>query len=507
MSNTPMSGTATPQIIGRYALYDVIASGGMASVHIGRLIGPVGFARTVAIKRLHPNFACDPEFVAMLLDEARLAARIRHPNVVPTLDIVAEGKEILLVMEYVVGESLMHLLRSARTAGQPPPLPIVVDIMVGVLNGLHAAHEATDERGDALNIVHRDVSPHNILVGTDGSARVLDFGIAKASNRIHQTQGSQVKGKLRYMPAEQMLGRKVTRAADIYSASVVLWEALAGRRFFDAEQDAEVMYRVLEGASQPPSAVRGDIPRELDEIVVRGMSKNPDDRYPTAKAMANALEAAAPAVTRSTVSDWVFVTVGRRLEEREERVAAVERTSSSVPVLPEHEALLPRRTLTAPVRDSTLSRAGSISHSISPAALGAGVGGKRMRQRFALVGALALLAGAGLATVIGRGMRSESRAAWTPASALAVSGVAAAALAPVAIQAKLVPAVASAAPVSADLPQTPPLASAAGPPKTSAPSPPLAAALPATVKGPKRVLRPATTVRSPVPSSTLYRRE
>jgi serine/threonine-protein kinase len=502
MSNTPMSGTATPQIIGRYALYDVIASGGMASVHIGRLIGPVGFARTVAIKRLHPNFACDPEFVAMLLDEARLAARIRHPNVVPTLDIVAEGKEILLVMEYVVGESLMHLLRSARTAGQATPVPVVVDIMVGVLNGLHAAHEATDERGDALNIVHRDVSPHNILVGTDGSARVLDFGIAKASNRIHQTQGSQVKGKLRYMPAEQMLGRKVTRAADIYSASVVLWEALAGRRFFDVEHDAEVMYRVLEAANQPPSSVRRDIPRELDEIVMRGMSKNPDDRYPTAKAMANALEAAAPAVTRSAVSEWVFVTVGRRLEEREERVAAVERTSSSVPAMPEHEALLPRRTLTAPLRDSTLSRAGSISHSVSPAAMRASIWGKRLRQRLTAVGALALLAGAGLATAIGRGLRSDTRPAWTSASAPVASGNAAGAPAPVVSQTNPVKAT-TAAPVSADSPP----ASTAGSAKTSAPQSQLAAAVPATTKAPKRVARPATTARTPALSSTLYRRE
>ncbi|HZU82484.1 MAG TPA: protein kinase, partial [Polyangiaceae bacterium] len=159
----------TRQRIGRYTLCAEIASGGMATVHLGRLLGPAGFARTVAIKRLHPPFAKDPEFVASFLDEARLAARIRHPNVVPTLDVVAIGGELFVVMEFVLGESLAELSRHSQSRGDVVPAAIAAAIVSGALHGLHAAHEARDEVGELLGIVHRDVSPHNILVGADGA--------------------------------------------------------------------------------------------------------------------------------------------------------------------------------------------------------------------------------------------------------------------------------------------------------------------------------------------------
>ena len=432
----PVSSLQAPQIVGRYALFEVIATGGMASVHLGRLMGQVGFARTVAIKRLHPNFACDPEFVAMLMDEARLAARIRHPNVVPTLDIVAEGKEVLLVMEYVAGESLHHLLRAARAAHRPPPIPVVVDILVGVLSGLHAAHEATNESGEPLGIVHRDVSPHNILVGTDGVARVLDFGIAKAAGRMHQTRGAQVKGKLRYMPAEQMLARQVTRAADVYAASVVLWEALTGQRLFDGENDAQVMMQVLERHHPPPSSVRRDIPPALDEIVVRGLQHNPEDRFPTAKAMAYALENAVAPVKRSAVTDWVLATVGDAIGQREARVAAVERAPSSSE--PSIEALetsstgsqiveLPRRTLPAGVTDvPTGSHVGSVSRSVKPSQ-SAAADARSKRLLLGIGGAAALLglllAWGGSAVLESSRSSAAGQASSSGASAAVLTGV------------------------------------------------------------------------------------
>ena len=172
--------------VGRYVVFDEIAAGGMASVHLGRLMGEVGFSRTVAIKRLHPHLARDAEFAAMFLDEARIAARIRHPNVVAVLDVVHDGSELLLVMDYVQGESLSRLARAMRPGGIPPR--IAVTVVTGVLHGLHAAHEATTERGEALDIVHRDVSPQNVLVGIDGVARVFDFGVAKAKSRAQTTQ-------------------------------------------------------------------------------------------------------------------------------------------------------------------------------------------------------------------------------------------------------------------------------------------------------------------------------
>src|ERR1700733_14777693 len=194
-----MDATASARpvrILGRYALYDEIAAGGMATVHLGRLIGPVGFSRTVAIKRLHQQYAKNPEFVAMFLDEARLAARIRHPNVVPTVDVVAMEEELFLVMEYIQGESLSRLFRAASVAAAPIPRSVAVTIMAGVLHGLHAAHEAKTEHGQPLDIVHRDVSPQNVLVGVDGVARVLDFGVAKAAHRVQTTQDGRIKGKL-----------------------------------------------------------------------------------------------------------------------------------------------------------------------------------------------------------------------------------------------------------------------------------------------------------------------
>lgn len=159
----------------------------MATVHIGRLKGPVGFARTVAIKRLHSQFAKDHDFVAMFVDEARLAARIRHPNVVPIIDVVADNGELLLVMDYVEGEALHYLLAAQRARDELVPPEIGIKIMIEVLAGLHAAHEATTERGRPLGIVHRDVSPQNIIVGVDGVSHLIDFGVAKAAGRIQST--------------------------------------------------------------------------------------------------------------------------------------------------------------------------------------------------------------------------------------------------------------------------------------------------------------------------------
>ena len=184
-----------PQLVGRYALYDKIAAGGMATVHVGRLLGPIGFARTVAVKRLHAHFAGDPEFVSMFVDEARLAARIHHPNVVATVDVVATEGELLLVMEFIQGESLAHLLNVTRKTGTRIPLELAATMIAGVLHGLHAAHEARGDRGEPLGIVHRDVSPQNVLVGVDGVARVVDFGVAMAADRVQTTRTGQMKGQ------------------------------------------------------------------------------------------------------------------------------------------------------------------------------------------------------------------------------------------------------------------------------------------------------------------------
>jgi serine/threonine-protein kinase len=241
------------RVVGRYVLHGEIASGGMATVHFGRLVGPAGFARPVAIKRLRPQFASDPEFVKMFLDEARLAARIAHPNVVPTLDVVDADDEVFLVMEYVQGVTLAQLARAAKRCGLPIPPSIAVAIVVGILQGLHAAHVARDDLGERLDLVHRDVSPQNALVGADGVTRLLDFGIAKASGRLQTTRDGQLKGKLSYMAPEQVRNEPTTPRTDIYAASVVLWELLTGQRLFyaDSEVGTITKYTAPEESIQP----------------------------------------------------------------------------------------------------------------------------------------------------------------------------------------------------------------------------------------------------------------
>jgi serine/threonine-protein kinase len=318
---------AEPRIIGRYALYDEIAAGGMATVHLGRLLGSVGFSRTVAIKRLHPQYAKDADFVTMFVDEARLAARIHHPNVVATLDVVSTDGELFLVMEYVMGESLGRLIPLTRAKGERIPPAFVATIMAGVLHGLHAAHEARDERGVPLGIVHRDVSPQNVLVGVDGTARVLDFGVAKAAGRIQTTREGQLKGKIAYMAPEQ-IGGTVARTTDVYAASVVMWESLTAKRLFQGDSEVDAMKKVLDARVEPPSVYIEDIPPSLEEIVLRGLDRDPAKRFQTAGEMALAIEEAVPMVAASKIGRWVEQTATQRLAARVERIASMESNSA-----------------------------------------------------------------------------------------------------------------------------------------------------------------------------------
>jgi serine/threonine-protein kinase len=315
-------------VIGRYVLFGEIASGGMATVHYARLVGQVGFTRTVAIKRMLPHCAKDPDFASMFIDEARLVARIRHPNVVPVLDILAEGGELSLVMDYVQGESLWRLLRAARASGERPHVRIVAAIMAGVLEGLHAAHEAVSEQGEPLGIVHRDVSPQNIIVGVDGVPRVLDFGIAKASVRLQTTRDGELKGKLLYMSPEQIRRRAVDRRTDIYAASVVMWEALAGRPLFVADNEAAIICMVVENQIPDLRQLDPSIPPALGAAVMRGLRADPDQRFATAQQMAGALEDAVGVASPREVARWVETMASEAIRLRAAAVAEVESISS-----------------------------------------------------------------------------------------------------------------------------------------------------------------------------------
>jgi eukaryotic-like serine/threonine-protein kinase len=316
----------------RYTLFDQISSGGMGSVHYGRFVGPAGFARTVAIKRLHPHLANESDFVSMLADEARLASRIRHPNVVSTVDVIESDEGLLVVMDYVHGESLSRLLRASVAMNKNPPPGVIVAIMTGALRGLHAAHEARSESGEPLEIIHRDVSPQNILVGADGQARVFDFGVAKAAGRLTTTREGLLKGKLAYMAPEQIQRDTVDRRCDIYAASVVLWEGLVGSRLFDGLSEGALVHRILNGPilgpSRAPRHDKGkaltktieqgsmDVLDKLDAVVLRGLARNPAERYATAREMAVALEAATKVASVEEVEEWVASMAGPVLAER-----------------------------------------------------------------------------------------------------------------------------------------------------------------------------------------------
>jgi serine/threonine protein kinase len=298
----------------------------MATVHFGRLQGAAGFARSVAIKRLHPQYAKDPDFVGMFLDEARLAARIAHPNVVPTLDVVTQGDELLLVMEYVRGSSLSRLLRTLTQKGERMPPHIAAAIAAGVLRGLHAAHEAKSETGERLEIVHRDVSPQNILVGSDGIARVLDFGVAKAAGRVQTTREGQLKGKLAYMAPEQITTGVVTRKTDVYAAGVVLWEMLTGRRLFRADNEAKLLALVLDSEVVPPTSLVEGLPEGFDQVVLRGLDRDPAKRYATAREMAIDVEAVIGVAPSTEVGEWVEIVAADELRERANRIEEIERS-------------------------------------------------------------------------------------------------------------------------------------------------------------------------------------
>ena len=256
----------------------------------------------------------------MFLDEARLAARLHHPNVVATLD-VGSTEFLYLVMEYVEGDSLSGLLRRARERQTTVPLEVTIRVLIDTLAGLHAAHELRGADGQVLNLVHRDVSPQNILVGADGISRITDFGIAFAAARSTNTQEGKLKGKFSYMAPEQVRGEAATRRIDIFAAGIVLWEALAGRALFRRKDDVATINAVLREKVVPPSHIVRTVPQALDAIVLKALEINPDRRFATAEEFANALEQLKiDSVSPKVVAAYVDATLGTELAQRRETI-------------------------------------------------------------------------------------------------------------------------------------------------------------------------------------------
>ena len=283
-----------PSHFGRYEVLFRIAAGGMAEVYAGCNRGEAGFARLVAIKRMLPHLADDARFVDMFLDEARVAAMIISPHVVQTIDLGrADDGAPYIVMDLVVGVTLAEVLRASALIGQPMPVGIAVEILAQAAQGLHDAHEAQTPAGNLLGIVHRDISPQNVLVGIDGRARVTDFGVAHALQRRTQTEAGTIKGKAAYFSPEQAEGRPLDRRSDVFAMGVVAWETLAGRRLFtSAEGTMAILELVRRMAIPDVRAVRPDIGPELADVVTRVLDRDRDRRHQSALELAVALREA-----------------------------------------------------------------------------------------------------------------------------------------------------------------------------------------------------------------------
>jgi hypothetical protein len=284
------------QKVGDYELVAHLRDGGMASLFLAHRTGAAGFMREVAVKIVHPELASDEQFRQMFLDEALLSSRIHHPNVVQVEELGEAGGAHFLVMEFVHGCSLAQLQRALMARGRRLAPAFATRIAIQVAEGLHAAHETRDEHGRLLDVVHRDVTPENILLAYAGHVKLIDFGIAKAYGRRHRTQDGLLKGKFRYMSPEQAYGRKIDRRTDVYQLGIVLWEMLTLRRLFDAETDLDLLSQVRTPRIVPPSALVDRIAPALDAAVMSALDPNPARRPADAQTFARLLGKAVPAV-------------------------------------------------------------------------------------------------------------------------------------------------------------------------------------------------------------------
>ncbi len=341
-----------------------LGQGGMAQVFLAIASGPVGFSKLVVIKEIRDEFADDPEFVSMFLDEARLAARLNHPNVVQTTEVGVDGRRYFICMEYLEGQPLNRIF--ARLAGGGElTRAMKVRLLVDALAGLHHAHEVRDLDGSALDIVHRDATPHNVFLTYSGQVKVVDFGIAKALSSSTETRTGVLKGKVHYMAPEQAEGEKVDRRADVFSAGMMLWESLAGHRPFRRMPDAAVMNKIIRGDIPSPFTVDPALPAPLEAICMKALAHDRDARFATAADMATALEEALESLgDRTTVRDAAKVVDRHFAEDRdamkrlvESQVALIQRASEGrtrrATALPVVDYDRPESPLSAPVGSPT----------------------------------------------------------------------------------------------------------------------------------------------------------
>lgn len=339
--------------LGRYEILTPVAQGGMAAVWAARMVGSRGFQKLVAVKTMLPALSDDPDFETMFLDEARLASRIHHPHVVEIVDLGDEHGWLYIVMEWVDGETIFTLNKRAKAKGGIP-LPLLLRIASSTCAGLHSAHETRDEKtGVLLDLVHRDISPQNIMISANGIVKIVDFGIAKAAGRMHNTMAKGIlKGKVPYGSPEQLSGGKVDRRSDIFALGILMYVMLTGRHPFKGETDQKTMENICTRAPVPLQQLLPTVPPDVEALVMRALEKETDKRWPDCAAMQRAIDQALSAlgvtVTDGDVAAFIKSTVGDLIEQRRAKLkSAIEHADNESAVLPSADSTSVRRSVTA----------------------------------------------------------------------------------------------------------------------------------------------------------------
>jgi serine/threonine-protein kinase len=425
---------------GKYQLVRELASGGMAQIFLSVYQGLEGFNRVVAVKRVLPQMTASPEFIQMFLDEARLAARLEHPNIVRTYEFGVENGRYFMVMEYLAGEDLNAVLNRAAATGHPLPIQFVAEVASRVCAGLQFAHELADADGRPLGLVHRDVSPGNIVVTYFGEVKLIDFGVAKAATNVVRTRTGILKGKISYMSPEQLRSRGVDRRSDVFSTGVVLWELLAGVRLFARDSDAATLYAILDDEIPPVQARRPDVPDDLARIVERALARAPDDRWATAEDMQLALDNFLArmshldlAATGATGASAAIADAGARGLARElEQLFGAERTTTKRAIA-QGQALAANIAVMGRLQsDLHAGPVGSFSEAVTaqtvefatPGVESATPPPPRSRSRVRIIAAIAAIAGAlggGLAYLLGHHDAADAVASGPGPAALTVT--------------------------------------------------------------------------------------
>jgi TonB family protein len=362
----PAISASGPDRFGQYEILERIASGGMAELYKARLSGVEGFQKILAIKKILPHLADNDEFITMFADEAKLAAQLNHPNIVHIFDLgKIESGGYFIAMEFVEGRDLRAILKSGREIGQPLPVPLSVYIACKVAAALDYAHRRRESDGRELKIVHRDVSPQNILISYEGDIKLCDFGIAKAASKASQTESGALKGKVRYMSPEQAWGKPIDRRSDLFSLGAVMFEMLTDQVLFRGDTDLTVLEKVRAAEVVAPSSVNPEVPRNLDAIVLKALAREPEDRYANASDMLRDLEAVLYAHTPAPGSADLAIYLHRlQAEEAAAAEARAREAARAIPPEPEQK----RKTKGTPVVRRGTGSAPNLAAPAAPAA-------------------------------------------------------------------------------------------------------------------------------------------